>query len=215
MNLETCKNLGGIGAILIVLGTIASLRPILGILSIVGIVFVLIALKGLSDIYGDARIFNNTLYAIILLVIGLVSFVVTATLSALKALADLGIELSSMADVEALRAAIESHLSAGDWSTIWSFLAAILISLVVLFVFAVGSAFFFKRSMDTLAARSSVGMFGTAGLLTLIGALLTIIIVGFIIVWIAWILVAVAFFSIKAQTSTPAQSTKQVTSPLS
>jgi len=50
-------------------------------------------------------------------------------------------------------------------------------------------------------------MFSTAGLLLLIGAVLTIIVIGVIVVWIAMILLAVAFFSIKPATAQATQST--------
>jgi len=50
-------------------------------------------------------------------------------------------------------------------------------------------------------------MFGTAGLMILIGAVLTIVLVGFILLWVAMILLAVAFFSIKTQ---PAQLFREI-----
>ncbi len=60
-------------------------------------------------------------------------------------------------------------------------------------------AFFLKRSYDTVAMKLNVGMFHTTGLLYLIGAALTIIFVGLVIVFIAEILQIVAFFSIPEQ----------------
>ena len=44
-------------------------------------------------------------------------------------------------------------------------------------------------------------MFRTAGLLLLLGASLTIVLVGFVLLFIGWILVTVAFFSIKTPTT--------------
>jgi len=51
-------------------------------------------------------------------------------------------------------------------------------------------------------------LFGTMGMMILIGAVLTIVAIGFVLLWIALVLLAVAFFSIPAQ---PAQPT--ATSP--
>jgi len=48
-----------------------------------------------------------------------------------------------------------------------------------------------------LIARAHVGMFGTAGLMILIGAVQTIVLFGFILLWVAMILLVVAFFSIR------------------
>jgi len=42
-------------------------------------------------------------------------------------------------------------------------------------------------------------MFATTGLLILIGAILTIIGIGIILLWISWILLAVAFFEIRLE----------------
>ncbi|MEE9601039.1 MAG: DUF996 domain-containing protein [Thermoplasmata archaeon] len=84
---------------------------------------------------------------------------------------------------------------------LWPYIAAIVGSLVVLFVFIVVAAVFLRRSFTILSAKTGVNMFSTAGLLTLIGAVLTIIGVGFILLWFAQILLAVAFFSIKTQSA--------------
>jgi uncharacterized membrane protein len=69
----------------------------------------------------------------------------------------------------------------------------------MLFVFAIVTAIFLRRSLKSLASKDGVYMFGTAGLMILIGAVLTIVLVGFILLWVAMILVAVAFFSIRTQ----------------
>jgi uncharacterized membrane protein len=61
------------------------------------------------------------------------------------------------------------------------------------------SAIFLRRSYDKIGMRLNVNMFHTTGLLYLIGAALTIVIVGLFIVLIAEILQIVAFFSIPEQ----------------
>jgi uncharacterized membrane protein len=47
----------------------------------------------------------------------------------------------------------------------------------------------------------------------LIGAILTIILVGFILIWIAWILIAVGFFSIKTTAAQPPAAAPQPPPP--
>ena len=54
-----------------------------------------------------------------------------------------------------------------------------------------------------VSEKTGVGLFGTTGLLILIGAVLTIIGIGFILLWIALILLTVSFFSIKTQAAQP------------
>jgi len=65
------------------------------------------------------------------------------------------------------------------------------------------SAIFLRRSYDKIGMRLNVNMFHTTGLLYLIGAALTIVIVGLLIVLIAEILQIVAFFSIPEQLPSP------------
>ena len=69
--------------------------------------------------------------------------------------------------------------------------------LVALFIFVVIASIFLRRSLTILSKKTSVGLFDTTELLLLIGAVLTIIAIGFILLWIALILLTVSFFSIK------------------
>ena len=71
------------------------------------------------------------------------------------------------------------------------------------------SAIFLRRSYERIGVRLNVNMFQTTGLVYLIGAALTIVLVGFLILLIAEILQIVAFFSIPEQlpSSMPTQQT--------
>ena len=53
------------------------------------------------------------------------------------------------------------------------------------------------RAFNTLGEKSGVESFKTAGLLTIIGYVLTIVGVGVILVWIAWIFAVAGFHSLK------------------
>jgi len=57
--------------------------------------------------------------------------------------------------------------------------------------------------LTSLAEKTGVGLFGTTGLILLIGAVLTIILIGFLLLWVALILLTVAFFSIKPEPTPP------------
>ncbi len=78
---------------------------------------------------------------------------------------------------------------------------------VILWVCILISTVFVKRSYDTIATKLRVDMFRTTGLLFLIGAATLIVLVGFVILFIAAILQIVAFFSIPEQL--PSQSPPQ------
>lgn len=199
MTLELSKTLGGVGALLMVIGPFIGAYS--GVLGLIGLILVMIALKGLSGHYNDAGIFNNALYGFILAIIGGVVFVAVIVVAAVGLLTDLGIEVATWGDPAAFQSIDWQNLV--TWDILWPYIAAIVGSLVVLFVFVVVAGVFLRRSWTILSEKTGVGLFGTAGLLTLIGAILTIVAIGFLLLWVALILLTVAFFRIKTQSTPP------------
>ncbi|TLY15289.1 MAG: DUF996 domain-containing protein [Thaumarchaeota archaeon] len=62
-SLSQAKTLGGVGSILAVLGIV----PIVGsVLQVVGLIMTLVAVKYISDVLADKRIFNNMIISVIL-----------------------------------------------------------------------------------------------------------------------------------------------------
>lgn len=193
MDLETSKNLGGVGAILMFISPLLTyVAAYAGLLGLVGFILVLIALKGLGDYYGEGGIFSNALYGFMIGVVGGVVAVGALVASALAILADIGI--SDWMNVSEWTATFTAELA---FDTILKVIGAVVITLLILFVTVVIAAWFYRKSLNSLSAKSGVGMFGTAGLILLIGAFLTIVLIGFVLIWIAVLLAAVAFFSIR------------------
>ena len=202
MMFETSKNLSGVGALLIVIGSLASIVPYAGILSLIGLILLLIGLKGLADYYHEGGIFNNALYALILGIVGVVVAVATIFVTAVAALASLGIDVFNVTDWTTFGTELANRLTnLTDFGALWTLIGALVAALIVIFVFLIIAVIFFRRSLTSLSAKTGVGLFGTAGILMLIGAVLTIIAIGLLLIWIAWILVAVAFFQIKTQST--------------
>jgi len=150
-----------------ILVAIGSFVPVL---AIVGIILVLIGLKGLAEVYGEKAIFQNALYGLIFEVVAAAAFCFVLIGALLGGLATL---------------------------SLIAFLAGFGLALIVAFIFSILAAYFYKKSFDLLSSKSGERLFGTAGLLMLIGAVLTIVLVGALIMLVAWILAAVAFFSLK------------------
>lgn len=201
MTLESSKNMGGIGALLIVIGVLPIAGAYSSLLTLIGLILVLIALNGLANYYSERGIFNNALYGILAAIVGVaisVGILVTAGLEFLRAV---GIDLATLSDPAAF--------SRIDWTglltpeNVLPYIAVAALGLVVLFVFFVLSAFFIRRSLSLTAAKTGVGLFSTAGLLLLVGAILIIIVIGFLLMFIAMILLIVAFFQIRAQPAAP------------
>jgi uncharacterized membrane protein len=196
MTLESSKNLGGIGALLMFVGVLPYIS-FYGIVSLVGLILVLVAMYGLANYYKESGIFNNALYGVITLIVGVVVVVAIAITTLVGFLTDIGINLANITDWTAF--------SQMDWQSIISldilmkYAAVFLLDLVVLFVFIVITAVLLRKSLGLLSAKSGVGMFGITGTVILVGAILTIIAIGLLLLWIALLLLAVAFFSLKPQ----------------
>jgi uncharacterized membrane protein len=75
----------------------------------------------------------------------------------------------------------------------------LLTGLFIVWVFLIVSAIFLRRTYSTMGQRLGVGSFKTAATLYLVGAVLTIVVVGFLVLFIAEIVQAVAYFSIPDQ----------------
>jgi uncharacterized membrane protein len=84
-----------------------------------------------------------------------------------------------------------------DPTAIFPFIAGILVVLVIVWIFAIIAAFFVWRSLKQFSNKSSVGLFGTAGLILLIGAIIPVI--GIFLMWISALILAIAFFTLKPQ----------------
>jgi uncharacterized membrane protein len=209
LNFEASKNLGGVGAILMFIGFIipAATGGLGLLLSLVGLILVLIGLKGLADYYNEAGIFNNFLYGTIAGVTGVVVAGLTFAFVIFTSLTDFLYTVfpSWNGDLSSL-SGLTPDISAIDITALMPFVTAFLVILVILFFTAIIVAIFMRKSLNTLSAKASIGLFGTTGLLLLIGAVLTIVFIGFILIWIAMLILAIAFFSMRQQQTQPAVS---------
>jgi uncharacterized membrane protein len=197
MELSSSRLLGIIGALFMVLGVVPSIG---GLLALIGIIFVIIALKGYGDAYKDGSIFHNTLYTIVFEIIGVVVFAGVLIFGLMSFLSSLGItnisQLSSWQNI--------NWQQAINTSNIFSFIGAIVLGLVILFAFTVLAALYFRKAMKTMSEKTGVSLFHTTGTVFFIGAILTIILIGFIVIWVAFILLMIAFYESK-----PTQQTQQ------
>ncbi len=80
---------------------------------------------------------------------------------------------------------------------------AILAGLVIAFVFYLLAAIHLRKVFETMAQKTGESSFTTAGTLLLVGAVLTIIGIGLILILIAWIFATIGFFSMKPKDYQP------------
>jgi uncharacterized membrane protein len=146
--------------------------------SIIGIILVIIGMKGISEHYKDNRIYDGLVKGAIFLIIS---------------------SILSLAGISFLWTGI---------ATIWlgiglvSLLASIP-CLIIGFILALLAIKYVKDCFHALAERSGENLFNTAGTLIWIGAILTIIGIGFFLIWIGFIIAAIGFFTLKTAPSTP------------
>ena len=75
--------------------------------------------------------------------------------------------------------------------------------LIVAFVFYVLAATHLRKTFNTLAQKTGEHSFETAGTLLWVGAILTIIGVGVLLIFVAWIFAIIGFFTMKSPQQQP------------
>ncbi len=195
-SLVQAKSLGGIGSLLLVLSVIPSAGPILGI---IGFILVLIAVKNISEAVGNKAIYDNALISIIL---GIVGLVVGLVVGVAGFLSFFGAPRFFQGPFEP---PFERGFQPGDFMGpgFISFILAIIAGLLVIWATTIASAVYLRRSFTSIASALNIKQFSTAATLYLIGAVLVVVLVGFIIIFIAAIIQTLAFFSIPEQPTKP------------
>ncbi|MEJ5292425.1 MAG: DUF996 domain-containing protein [Candidatus Methanosuratincola sp.] len=203
MSIESNKILGGVGAVLLFVGIIPFRYMFL--ISLVGLILVLVAMYGFSNIYGERRIFNNLLYGIIAGIVGMVVAFFVAIFSVFATFTQLLYEIFPgwNGDWTAL-SGMTPDTSNLDIGTILPLLGGLLLIFVILYAFTIVGGFFARRSFNALSEKTGIGLFSTAGLILFIGTFLTIVLIGFLLIWISVLLIAIAFFQIRTQAEAPA-----------
>ena len=179
-SLVQAKTLGGVGSILVLLTFVPYAGAVIGI---IGWILVLVAVKNLSETFGDNKIFNDMLIATVLSIVGVIVATVLVVATVFQFIG------------------IGSTFTPGTAppADFLALVASLIIGLVVVWVFFLVASIFLKRSYDAIGHKINIGTFHTTGLLFLIGAITTIIGIGILILLIAVILQIVAFFSIPEQ----------------
>jgi uncharacterized membrane protein len=179
VNFQYSKTLAIEGSILLLLGLIPTVGWVLGI---VGIVLLLKATKELSYYYQDESINQNAWTGLKYYIVALIAAAVA-----------IGVGVVSFATTGLLEGAPFSF-AAG----IVGGIIAIVVGLVIAFVFYVLAATHLKKAYETLAQKTGESAFSTAGTLLMLGAYLTLLFgLGLLLIFISWIFVIVGFSSMK------------------
>jgi len=203
MTLETSKVIGGVGAILMLIGVFPAINY-LGILELIGVIMVLIGLHGVGEHFHEPNIFKNALLSVVALIVGVVAAVAIALTVVLTNITNFIYQLypgwnGDWASLSGLTPDTSQFTSGNfDVTSLYPLVIGVLAVLAIIWIFAIISMFFARRSLNQVKDKSNVGLFGTAGLLLLIGAVLIIAFaIGLILMWIGALLLAIAFFQLK------------------
>lgn len=192
-DLKDARLYGGIGATLSAFGIFI---PYAGLLIfITGLVLEILAIDKISRLLSDREIFKNYLISTIVEIVGVVSTTI------------FGVILFVFLIIEAIPAAPTHNMPRYG---LWTFLEVLFVVLLILWITLIVSTLFLKKSFDSIGSKLNVPLFRTTALLYFVGAILTIIIVGLLVMFVASILKIVAYFSIP-ETITKTSSPRSLT----
>lgn len=159
-----------------IMGGIGAILTLVG-LGFIGFILKLLAVKNIAEATGRDEIFNKYLWAAILNVVASLILVGTFFGSIISAASSL--ELGNLA-----------MLGTGG---------------IVAVVLMIVGVWFMKQSYDMISEETGVGMFRTVALLYILGAVLTIVLIGGLLILIAAVLEIVAFFSLPDEIERPGE----------
>ena len=157
-----------------VLGGVGSILVFIPFVSIIGYILMIVAVRDIANELQDRSIFNNVLIAALTGIVG------------------------ALAGAFVIFAGVVGSVFTVGVSAIFG----VITGLLIVWIFLIISAMFLRRAYDTMSRRLGVNTFGTAATFYFIGAILTIVLVGFLLLFIAEILQAIAYFSIPDQLPT-------------
>ena len=185
VNFQYSKTLAIEGSVLILLGLIPTIGWVLGI---VGIVLLLRATKELSYYYQDDSIHQNAWTGLKYYIVALIALAVGT-----------GVGIASFAAAGLFASGAVFAFTAG----IAAGIIAILAGLAVAFVFYLLAAMHLRKAYETLAQKTGEASFTTASTLLFIGAILTIVGIGVLLILVSWIFVIIGFSTMKPKEYQP------------
>jgi|TARA_B100001964_G_scaffold86354_1_gene97322 uncharacterized membrane protein len=169
--------LWGIGALLLVLSGV----PGIGIpAALAGYILILFAIKNISKILEDKSIFNNMLIVSITGIAGVISMAISFLILLMRLETDVNERLV----------------------VLLSMMLPVVIGLLLFWILFIISAIYMRKSYNSMGKRLNVNMFITSKI-NLIGSISSIILIGFLLFFIAQVLQIVAFFSIPDEIPEP------------
>jgi uncharacterized membrane protein len=176
-NFQYSKTLAMEGSILTILGLVPYVGWVLGI---IGVILLLRGMKEFASYYQDNEIYQNSLTGVKYYIVALIAL----------AIAGAGFVVGFVINN------FPTTLTFGIGNAIG--LTVGIAFLIVTFVFYVLAASHLRKTFSTLAQKTGEHSFETAGTLLWVGSILTIIGVGVLLIFAAWIFAIIGFFTMKS-----------------
>ncbi len=180
---EYSKTLALEGSILLLLSVVPYVGWVLGI---IGVILLLRGVKELGNYYQDSQLYQNSLTGVKYYIVALIALAVAG-----------GGFLVAFVPTNGFTTFVRT----GNILALTIGIAF----LIVAFIFYVLAAMHLRKTFDALAQKSGEHSFATAASLLWVGAILTIIGIGVLLILIAWIFVVVGFFTMRTPQPTYAQ----------
>lgn len=152
-------------------------------------------MKGLSEHYKDKFIYDGLVKGVILLIIGTILPIAGGATLLFSVLGGIGL-IGSSYGVYGGYGGYGNYGMDAIGASIVIAIVGVIICFVVAFILDLLAVRYIKNCFHALAERSGNHLFHTAATLIWIGAILTIIGVGFFLIWIGFIIAAVGFFTL-------------------
>ncbi|MDR1993144.1 MAG: DUF996 domain-containing protein [Nitrososphaerota archaeon] len=209
MSFESSKIVGGVAALLLFCSLFISFLVFYAgvIIGFTSIILILFSLLGLSRHYQNVRISKFALIGTVVGIIGITIAVVFAAVVFLPSAENLMYQIDpgwsgDWNSPPSMAFDVDQLLNNFDLSVAYAVFLNMAIIAVILLPTAIIATYFIRQSLKQLSENSNISLFGTTGTLLLIGAFLSIIAIGLILIWIAALLLALSFLQLKPPTPT-------------
>ncbi|AWB10205.1 putative membrane protein [Thermodesulfobium acidiphilum] len=141
---------------------------------IIGVIMFMISIYNISRLLKEGEIYSNIIKSFLISIIG--------------------VTISLFLGLYTVLSVFSEH---------WYFGTNIFLSLIIFYSFIIASAVFFRKSLILIALFTDTELFKTSGDVMFWSAILTILAIGFIGMFISWILLSIAFFTMPDSIKNP------------
>ncbi len=183
--LNDARIFGSMGGILLLFGGFVPYGGV--VLLLIGLCLIFIGVRIISEVTRTKIISNNylTYFIIYIITILLIVSIMTVTFGTYGSLSFF---------------TVLENIDTSNPEQVFTYLKPLLngcfISLIIGWILFILSAIYLKRSYDTIASKTRVDRFKTTGLVYLIGAITSIVILGFFIMFIARIFEIISYYNL-------------------